>query len=225
MTYALLQNTITPPPVDALQRAFKAGATESISAADAIFTADDAFGILSRDLPENDALTLAAALASEGIEVDVVAERDLPRLPEPQFFLSTQFSDDAIEFFDAREKSDKAPWAALRLVAVGFDQRDVRLELIFGDATVRYFTTLDRFHAHHSPEASGRFATERFVHLIQKLVEHAPRAVRNRGTNLLLAGSLGDRIEELVAYPRPSAFIEEMTWLLWHARKAESGGV
>jgi hypothetical protein len=223
MTYALLQTTITPPPVDALQRAFKAGATQSLSAADAIFAADDAFGILSRDLPENDALSVAGALAVEGVEVEVVAERDLPRLPDPQFFLSTQFNETHIEFFDAREKGDSAPWAALTLIAVGFDQRDVRLELVFGEATVRYFTTLERFHAHHSPEASGRFATERFVSLIRKLAEKAPDALRNRGTTLLLTGSAGDRIEELVAYPRPSAFVEEMTWLLWRARRASAG--
>lgn len=220
MTYALLQTTITPPPVDALQRAFKAGATQSLSAADAIFAADDAFGILSRDLPENDALNVAGALAAEEIEVEVVAERDLPRLPEPQFFLSTHFTENLVEFFDARERKDQAPWAALTLIAVGYDQRDVRLELIFGDATARYFTTLDRFHAHHSPEASGRFATERFISLIRSLCEQAPKALRNRGTDLLLGGGVGDRIEELVAYPRPSAFIEEITWLLWRARKA-----
>lgn len=223
MTYALLQKTITPPPVDALQRAFKAGATQSLSAADAIFAADDAFGILSRDLPENDALSVAGALAVEGVEVEVVAERDLPRLPDPQFFLSTQFSETHIEFFDAREKGESAPWAALTLIAVGFDQRDVRLELIFGEATVRYFTTLERFHAHHSPEASGRFATERFVSLVRRLAEQAPDALRNRGTALLLAGSAGDRIEELVAYPRPSAFVEEMTWLLWRAGRSGAG--
>lgn len=225
MTYALLQTAITPPPVDALQRAFKAGAAQTISMADAIFAADDAFGILSRDLPEDDALSLAAALAAEDIFVEVVAERDLPRLPEPQFFLSTQLNPDTIEFFDAREKADPAPWAALRLIAVGFDQRDVRMELIFGDATVRYFTTLDRFLSHHSPEAAGRFPTERFIHLTRKLVEYAPHVQLNRGAKLLINASAADRIEDLVAYPRPSAFVEEIVWLLWHARKSENGSV
>jgi hypothetical protein len=146
-------------------------------------------------------------------------ERELPRLPEPEFFLSTHFNETHIEFFDAREKRDLAPWAALTLIAVGYDQRDVRLELIFGEATARYFTTLERFHAHHSPEANGRFATERFIRLIQSLCQQAPKALRNRGTDLLLSGGAGDRIEELVAYPRPSAFIEEITWLLWRARR------
>jgi hypothetical protein len=219
MTYALLQTSMTPPPVDALQRAFKVGG--SLSAADAIFVADDAFGILARDLPENDALTIAGSLAAEGVEVDVVAERELPRLPEAQFFLSAHFSEHTVEFFDARERSEPVPWGALRLVAVGYDQRDVRLELVFGDAMARYFTTLERFHTHHSPEASGRSPTERFIHFIQSLVEHAPTAYRNRGTNTLLGGVLGDRLEELVAYPRPSALVEEMTWLLWRARRAD----
>jgi len=59
MTYALLQTSLNPPPLDALQRAFKAAQAFSVSAADAMFAADDAFGILARDLPEQDALNLA----------------------------------------------------------------------------------------------------------------------------------------------------------------------
>ena len=58
MTYALLQTSLNPPPLDALQRAFKAAQAFSVSAADAMFAADDAFGILARDLPEQDALAI-----------------------------------------------------------------------------------------------------------------------------------------------------------------------
>jgi hypothetical protein len=221
MTYALLQTSMTPPPVDALRRAFKAGATPTISAADAVFAADDAYGILARDLPENDALTLAGALAAEDVRVEVVAERELPRLPDPRFFLSAGLDGERLELFDAREDVETAPWAALRLIAAGYDQRDVRLDLVFGDATVRHFTTLGRFHAHHSPEAAGRSAAERFVHLVQGVVRRAPRALRNRGANTLLAGTLGERPEDHVAYPRPSAYVEEITWLLWRARRAD----
>lgn len=220
MTYALLQTSLNSPPLDALQRAFKAAQAFSVSAADAMFAADDAFGILARDLPEQDALNLAGALAAEEIPVEVVPERDLCRLPDASFFLSAQFDGPRITLFNAREDSQIAPLAALSIIAVGYDQREVRLDLIFGEATVRFFTTLEKFHSHHSPEVAGRFPAERLAQFVRELTARAPHARRNRGTDLLLSANPGDRLEDLVSYPRPSAFIEEIVWLLWQQQRS-----
>ena len=63
MTFALLQTSMTPPPVDVLRRAFAHG--EALSSADALFAADDAFGILARDLPAEAAQNIAANLAAD----------------------------------------------------------------------------------------------------------------------------------------------------------------
>jgi hypothetical protein len=219
MTYALLQTSMTQPPVDALQRAFRSGA--SLSSADAAFVADDAFGILARDLPEGDAQTVAAALAGEEIEVEMVSEADLPRLPDAQFFVSAHFSDDTLELFDARERREVIPWPAIRLIAVGYDQHELRIELVAGDAVIRYLTNLERLRFHHSPEATGRSAAERLEHFIQFMAARAPRAKLNRGAAQLVKGGTGDRLEEIVAYPRQSAMHEEMVWLLWRARREE----
>lgn len=221
MTYALLQTSLNPPPLDALQRAFKAAEAFSVSAADAMFAADDAFGILARDLPEQDALNLAGALAVEEIAVEVVPEKDLRRLPDASFFLSAQFDGPRIALFNAREDSETVPLAGLSVIAVGFDQRDVRLDLVFGEATVRFFTTLDRFHSHHSPEVAGRFPAERLTQFVRELAARAPHARRNRGAELLLSANPGDRLEDLVSYPRPSAFIEEIVWLLWQQQRQQ----
>ena len=220
MTYAILQTSLNPPPLDALQRAFKAAQAFSVSAADAMFAADDAFGILARDLPEQDALNLAGALAAEEIRVEVVPERELSRLPEASFFLSAQLDGARITFFNAREDSQIAPLAALSIIAVGHDQREVRLDLIFGEATVRFFTTLEKFHSHHSPEAAGRFPSERFAQFVRELAARTPHARRNRGADLLLSANPGDHLEDLVSYPRPSAFIEEIVWLSWQQQQS-----
>ncbi len=220
MTYALLQSTMTQPPVDALQRAFRSGT--ALSSADASFVADDAFGILARDLPEEDAQSVAASLAGEEIQVEIVAEADLPRLPDAQFFVSAHFSDDTLELYDARERREIVPWPAISLIAVGYDQHELRLELVGGDAVIRYLTNLERVRFHHSPEATGRSAAERFEHFIQFMAARAPKAKLNRGAAVLVNGGAGDRIEERVAYPRLSAMHEEMIWLLWRARREEA---
>ena len=219
MTYALLQTSMTQPPVDALQRAFRMGA--SLSSADASFVADDAFGILARDLPEDDAQTVAAALAGEEIAVEIVPESDLPRLPDAQFFVSAHFSDDTLDLFDGLERKESVPWAALRLIAVGFDQKEVRIEIIAGDSLIRYVSNLDRIRFHHTPEATGRSSPEKLEHFVQSLVLKASSAFLNRGAAELVRGNLGERLEDVLAYPRLSAMHEEMVWLLWKARQAD----
>lgn len=216
MTYALLQKTMDAPPVDALRRAFRQ--SSALSSADAMAVADDAFGILARDIPEDEVQNLAARLMAEGIDTEVVAENQLPRLPEARFFLSPQITDNTLDLFDALQCTAQIPWGALRLIAVGHDRREVRIELIGGDAVLRYFTTIDRLHFTSAPEVANRSSAARFVHLVRKLHEHAPNAWLNRGAAALIQEAVPDRIEELVAYPRASAFIEEMTWLLWKAR-------
>ena len=122
--------------------------------------------------------------------------------------------------FNAREDSQIAPLAALSIIAVGYDQREVRLDLIFGEATVRFFTTLEKFHSHHSPEVAGRFPSERLAQFVRELAARAPHARKNRGADLLLSANPGDRLEDLVSYPRPSAFIEEIVWLLWQLQQS-----
>jgi len=168
--------------LDALQRAFKAAQASSVSAADAMFAADDAFGILARDLPEQDVLNLAGALAAEEIPVKVVPERELSRLPDASFFLSAQLDGPRMTLFNAREDSQIVPLAALSIIAVGYDQREVRLDLIFGEATVRFFTTLEKFHSHHSPEVAGRFPSERLAQFVRELAARAPHARKNADT-------------------------------------------
>lgn len=205
-----------PTPVDALRRAFRN--SRSLSAADAPFVADDAFGILARDIPEDEAQSLAACLDLEGIQVQVVPEIELPRIPEARFFLSAQIQPSSLDLFDALERAENIPWPALRLMAVGHDQRDIRLELVVGDALMRFYTTINRFHYHHVPDIQGFSNAERLIQLVQKIHKQCPNILMNRGVSRMLEDIPSERLHDLVAYPRQSAFIEEMVWLLWQAR-------
>jgi|GEM_PF-1308550 len=220
MTYALLQTSMTPPPVEALQRAFRS--SDALSAADAVLVADDAFGILARDLPEDEAQNIAASLAAEDVAVELVAERDLPRLPDAEVFSSFQFGAEGLRFFDAREHATEIPYHLLRLVAVGFDKKEVRVELVFGDAVLRYHTTLAHLHFHHAPEVHGRTPGENLVQWVRLLVQRLPKLILNRGAANLANGGDIEHVEDFVGYPRLSAFHEEIVWLLWHARQDQA---
>ncbi len=227
MTYALLQTSMTPPPVEALQRAFRS--SDSLSAADAVFVADDAFGILARDLPADEAQHIAASLANENVRVDLVAEGDLPRLPDAQAFSSAQFTPDCLRLFNALEDATDIPYKGLRLLAVGYDRQAVRFEIIFGDAVFRFHTTLDTIHFHHNPEFNGRSPGENLVLLVRRIRQLSPHVILNRGASMLCSGAPMEHIEDFISYPRTSAFFEEIVWLLWRARRAEAeesnGGV
>jgi hypothetical protein len=220
MTYALLQTSMIPPAVEALRRAFSH--SQALSVADASMVAEDAFGILARDLPEDEAQNLAASLAAEDIAVDLVAERSLPRLPDAEVFSSVHFGAEGLRFFDAREKDTEIPYALLRLLAVGFDRKDVRIELVFGDAVLRYHTTMAHLHFHHTPEVNGRTPGENLVQWVRLLVQRVPTVLLNRGARNLVEGGEIEHVEDFVAYPRLSAFHEEIVWLLWHARQDEA---
>lgn len=220
MTYALLQTSMTTPPVEALQRAFRS--SDSLSAADAVFVADDAFGILARDLPADEAQNIAASLANENVRVDLVAEGDLPRLPDAQSFSSVQVTPDCLRLFNALEAATDIPYKGVRLLAVGYDRHVVRFEIIFGDAVLRFHTTLDTLHFHHNPEFNGRSPGENLVLLVRRIRQLSPHAILNRGAATLCSGAPMEHIEDFVSYPRTSAFFEEMIWLLWRARRSDT---
>lgn len=218
MTYALLQTSMTPPPIEALQRAFRS--SDALSAADASFIADDAFGILARDLPADEAQYIAAALSAENVPVDLVAERDLPRLPDAQAFSSIQLGEEGLRLFNAREEATDIPYKGIRLAAVGYDRQEVRFELVFGDAVLRFNATLDNLHFHHAPEIAGRSPGESLVLLVRRLHQLAPHVILNRGALTLCSGAQVQHVEDFVTYPRTSAFFEEIVWLLWRARQS-----
>lgn len=218
MTYALMQTTMEAPSVEALRKAFRS--STMMTAADAVFAADDAYGILARDLTAEDAQNIAASLAADGVEVELVAEAELPRLPEPLLFVGFQFHEDFLRLLNAMEEPTDVPYRGIRLLAVGYDQQAVRLEVVFGDATLRYHATLDHLHFRHEPSMSGRSPGENLVLMLRHLQRRVPAAILNRGAHNIVDGLPVEHVEDFIAYPRKSAFFEEIVWLLWKARRA-----
>ncbi|HRI12343.1 MAG TPA: hypothetical protein PLX89_04995 [Verrucomicrobiota bacterium] len=220
MAYALVQQSLTRPPVEALERAFASG--RGLTPADARFVADDAFGLLARNLELDDALFLQQSLGAEGVEVDVVPESDLPRLPDSQLFTRVECREGTLAFFDALDRSTEVACEAVAVIAAGYDQRELKLELFLANEPQRLSTTLellelDRMRQYADlaePDNSG----EQFRNLVRHLVSNCPRARLNRAAENLVKDGLAGDVTEAITYPRPTAYTEELSWLLWRVR-------
>jgi hypothetical protein len=115
--FALLQRSLEIPEVARLKRAFRSlpGLTES----DAHTLANDAFGILVKDLSPTDAITLQGALQSEGVETAVVLQSDLPQLPPIKFVQQMDCLPEALIVHDPIGRQFPVPWNQVMLVAAG----------------------------------------------------------------------------------------------------------
>ncbi len=221
MKYALVQTTQTRPALDALERAFACG--RGLTPADAKFVADDAYGFLARDLAEEDALFLQNSLATESIEVQVVPESDLPRVPEPKLFDFAELELDALVIYDPLDRPTRVPWSDIRVVAAGNDGRGFGLEIIVGDSEIRFSTNLDRlqfdrmphFFSPSEPDNVG----EAYRQLVAEIVHRCQGGVPNRAAHFLAQDNLSGDVTEAISYPRPGAYLEELTWLLWRLRQ------
>jgi hypothetical protein len=224
MTYALLQTTLDRPSVEALERAFASG--RGLTPADARFVADDAFGILARDLADVDALFLQQALAAEGIEVNVVPESDLPKVPDVRQFCWAECAEECLRLHDARACIAQIPWHDVRIIAAGFDQRELKLDLITaatgehftGEMNLLQFEQMPQFLVADEPGNIGAA----FTNLVRGILKRAHEALPNRAAHFLGQESLTGDVTAAITYPRPMAYTEELTWLLWRASQMDS---
>src|SRR6185503_18589726 len=98
MRYAVLQTDLNPPAIDQLQRAFRS--VPGLTASDAFILGKDAFGILVKDLSEEQAGALQGALRIEGIKTEIVDHALLPPLPQTHFVRQMECSPENLLIFD-----------------------------------------------------------------------------------------------------------------------------
>ena len=79
MPFLLVQTSLTPPEVEPVQRALRAA--RLFHPLDAHSFVRDAFGVLVKGISAEDAARLQAALAVEGVKLDIVDEAQWPALP------------------------------------------------------------------------------------------------------------------------------------------------
>ena len=129
-TYALLQLETAAPTADQLKRAFKP--LKRMTEADAIKVAREAYGILMRNLPLDEASTLQRSLAGEGVPTEIVEAGQLPRLPEARFVRRAELQAGAFVVFDPLGRPVPVSWPQIALIAAGacrhFDMSQTRTE-------------------------------------------------------------------------------------------------
>lgn len=248
MSYAIVQTTLIPPSVEQLQRAFRA--VKFLTAVDAHILAKDAFGILVKDLTPENAAALQGALRAERVETEIVEECLLPELPPTKFLTRLDCAPEALVLYDPLGRSFRVEWGHLWMIAAGnvllsefVEQRKVRrdfsrdggdsaqpvietvtreeqnyhlmLEIILSRRVARYSVKVERFNFAYLGERRTKSVASNFASLVRDLIEFAPHAALNQG-----AFCLRDNEGELFTYPSKSAFLEEITWLLWRLSQA-----
>jgi hypothetical protein len=222
--YALVQKSMTRPEVTALERAFACG--RGLTPADARFVADDAFGLLARNLSLEDALFLQLSLGTEGIEVEVVPESALPRAADAELFSYLECQDGRLVLFNALEQIFETECDAVSILCAGYDQREVKIELFAGPEPRRFSGTMDRMLWEHMPQFADPSEPdnigEQYRNLVRHLVRACPNALVNRAAAVLAQEELTGDVTEQISYPRPTAYMEELTWLLWKTQGVAS---
>lgn len=116
-TFAVLQASIEPPAVDSLRRAFTG--LKGFTAADAHIVANDAFGILAKNLDAGRAAAFQRALAAQGIATELAPMSALPPMPPGKVIRRVDPLADAMRLFDPLGRSFPVEWRHVMLIAAG----------------------------------------------------------------------------------------------------------
>jgi hypothetical protein len=146
--FAVLQKDPASPTAEQLKRAFRS--FSNLTDADAVRLAVGAHGILMRHTDGDASRAFQQALQAEGIGAVVVAEDELPKLPEGRSLQRLGFSTRAFTVFDLLGRPTPIDWAEVTLVAA---------------AAVRHFET-------------GRIETERTTLRFNPLVGVWPKKIK-----------------------------------------------
>ncbi len=117
MPYAVMQKDLSPLPLELLKRAFRSvpGLTEM----DAHVLGNDAFGILVKNFPMDNAVAMQGALRREGVETEIVEQRLLPVMPETKFVNRLNCLEAGLEIFDSIGRSFVIEWGHVMLLTAG----------------------------------------------------------------------------------------------------------
>jgi hypothetical protein len=130
MPHCLVQADSVAPSADQLKRAFKS--LKALTDADAVKLANDACGILVKNLSLDDAGLLQRALNSEGVTAEIVEANRLPKLPDAKFVRRLEFQPESLMIYDPLGRAVPVPWQQLSLVSAGsvrhFDMTATRTE-------------------------------------------------------------------------------------------------
>ena len=117
MNFAVLQKTLDIPPVEKIEQALLS--VEGFTRIDAHTFANDAYGILVKNLSMEQANAFAQALYGQGVETDVVAETELPVLPQTKFVHQLDCTPEGLMIYDSIGRSFPLEWKYVMMIAAG----------------------------------------------------------------------------------------------------------
>ena len=117
MPFVIALTEPTFPTSDQLKRAFRA--VKRFTDADAMKAANDACGILVKNLSIDDARALQQGLHAVGVGSEVVDFSQLPRLADPRFLRRMEFQEQALVIQDPLGRSVPVPWGGFNLISAG----------------------------------------------------------------------------------------------------------
>jgi hypothetical protein len=166
MAFCLLQTGPLAPTADQLKRAFKS--LRSLTDADAVKLANEACGILMRNLSRDAAAVLERAFQAEGVATVALEDGQLPKLPEAKFVRRVEFQPQALLIHDPLGRALPVPWQHLALVSAGA-VRHFGMSTTRKEETVNTFDPIRGFRTHavsdvrHNVEGSTRLVLDIFL--------------------------------------------------------------
>jgi len=115
--FTVLQKGAVSPTADQLKRAFKS--FSNLTDADAVRLSVGARGILMKHLSQDAARALQSALQAEGCPVAVLAEDDLPKLPDGRSLQRLDLWPQSLVTYDLLGRPNPVSWSQVTLVAAG----------------------------------------------------------------------------------------------------------
>ena len=244
MKFAVLQTTLEIPPVEKIEQALLS--VPGFTRIDAHTFANDAYGILVKNLSAEQAHAFSRSLLGQGVETEVVAEDDLVPLPQTKFVNRLDCTPEGLLIYDPLGRTFALPWQHVMLVAAGcvrmtdFNRVEKQVWVDDGNggqARVTDYRNVEERNDHLLMEivVSGavlRYSVSaerfRFDSLGERRTKSLPQnfallvqdiAAHASGAVLNRGAFFLKQNESLFPYPSKNAFFEEITWLLWRMKK------
>jgi hypothetical protein len=249
MNFAVLQKTLDIPPVEKIEQALLG--LEGFTRIDAHTFANDAYGILVKNLPAEQAILFSQRLREQGIETTVVAQIDLPTLPQSKFVHQLDCAPEGLTIFDPIGRSFLLEWKYVMMIVAGC------VRMTDFECLEKTVWTSNQNRGGQRRQTEYRNIEKQNQHLLLEVVVSGGVLRYSASAEKLRFGYLGERrtnslpqnfsllIQDLAAfapnavlnrgafflkqdgtlfsYPSKNAFFEEITWLLWKMKDGNSG--
>ncbi len=244
MNFAVLQKTLDIPPVEKIEQALLS--VEGFSRMDAHTFANDAYGVLVKNISAEQAGAFSQSLLGQGIENEVVAEHELILLPQTKFVQRLDCKPEGLLISDPLGRTFPLPWQHVMLIAAGSvrttDHNRVEKHRwaddgYGGQTRITDYRTVEERNRHMLLEIVVSGAVLRYSVSAEKfrfdyLGERRTKSLPDNFAALVqdLIGFAPHAMlnrgtfflkqnETLFSYPTRNAFFEEITWLLWRVKK------